>query len=1234
MDLDLGDVAYTLAVGRMAFGHRSIVVARNRSDCIAKLASEVPGLLSRAYQPLRNVPVAFVFPGEEAGRTHLGQQLYDTESHYRDCVAACLIEVERTLGLSLTPALESGEGEGDAPARRVCLFIHEYALATAWIASGIQPRYLVGRGLGEYVAACVAGMMGVADAVSRIAKGVELPVIPAEGREASSLYRFTDESIARILDNGATVFLEVGPGSSLTSHLRNLPEVTQGSCIASLPESDARSADGSLMHRVLAELWLSGASVDWQKFYADRGCRRTVLPSYPFEKHRYWIETRPTPSAAAGSSHRGTAATGGGHCSLPVWKRMPFVSASQLTPGGSCLLFDDGSQLAEALKVSLAACSIATITVTAGWEFARRGEQQFVIDPEREYDYERLLRELTAGGPAPRMLLHLWGVGGGHPDQTAFWSLYSFVKAWTRVGISPPLYAGVLSSEVENVSGSERIAPEKSLVLGGCQAIQHEISGGRSRHFDISFRADPSWQTLKQVARDVVREVSSEPGSARIAYRDGHRWVLDLETVLLNDTPASPAWVRDGGVYWITGGTGGIGVELADFLTQQANVTVVLAQRSELPARGRWSAWIQEHGAKDSISALLNRIASMEARGSTVVLERVDVTDVEAVNQLYEKTLREYGVLNGIIHAAGVAGGGLLALKSRADVWSVLAPKVLGTQAIQTILRLDAEFDFLVLCSSVTALTGGPGRSDYGAANCFLDAFATECNRNGSHVVSINWDAWSETGMAVSQRTVERKGPAMAVGHPLLDTVQEMGGGRLFATHFTSAAHWIARDHLIFGAPTIPGVAYIEMIAAALLPNQGHGKASLQITDLRFIQPLALADVGTTAYMEVREDSSGYGIRLLSGVEPEATLHAQASAAIVPGHGRRVMLDVLARGMSEVDLRGLQPSHDAHGPLQLGPAWNVRVTSCHTADEEFLASLELPEVLLGTAGDYHLHVSLFDVATSFALRYLSQGHLYLPVHYQSVRIYARMPPRIYSHVRHLTSGVETPEVMTFDISIFDPMGNEIVSVERFSVKKVGHGIAATRTASPERDAGAASTSRPYGLSSRAGVDAFAKILGQPGFPQIVVSAAAIDAREEPARADPARTDPGVMVARSTRARPRPELAAPYAPPSNDMEAKLAQIWQEILGVEPIGIDDDYIDLGGDSLLATRLVDRIVTELNTTLSIVTLYDRPTVRELAWSLQESPSEPDAGADRAAALAGKARMRAEFLNRGRVA
>ncbi len=138
----------------------------------------------------------------------------------------------------------------------------------------------------------------------------------------------------------------------------------------------------------------------------------------------------------------------------------------------------------------------------------------------------------------------------------------------------------------------------------------------------------------------------------------------------------------------------------------------------------------------------------MEKYGSETAVVQADVTNINDLQRALEFGRNQFGEINGIIHAAGVAGGGSIALNDPKESEHILAPKLAGTENLNAIFQ-HVPLDFFILCSSMTAVTGRLGEVDYTAANAYLDSFAQSMNsRNNYKATAINWDTWKNTGMA------------------------------------------------------------------------------------------------------------------------------------------------------------------------------------------------------------------------------------------------------------------------------------------------------------------------------------------------------------------------------------------------------------------------------------------------------------------------------------------------------
>ena len=310
----------------------------------------------------------------------------------------------------------------------------------------------------------------------------------------------------------------------------------------------------------------------------------------------------------------------------------------------------------------------------------------------------------------------------------------------------------MVTNDVHAVTGTERVRPEKALVAGPVRTIPSECPGLSCVHIDVEWPDSPVLRG--QVVAAVVTELQHVVASERrlnplpiVAHRGRHRWVQAFEPVA-GAGEAGDARLRDGGVYVVTGGLGGVGLALAGALAEEAHARLVLVGRTVFPAREAWDE-IVSSGQEAALAARIEVVRALEAAGAEVLIVAADVASEEDVARVVTQTRARFGDIHGVVHAAGVGGEGIITLKSRADAERVLRPKVAGTR--QLMRALEGEpLDFVVLCSSLTSVLGGVGQADYGAANAFLDSYAQACWCAGdSRVVSINWDTWRDVGMAV-----------------------------------------------------------------------------------------------------------------------------------------------------------------------------------------------------------------------------------------------------------------------------------------------------------------------------------------------------------------------------------------------------------------------------------------------------------------------------------------------------
>ncbi|MFZ5637100.1 MAG: type I polyketide synthase, partial [Pseudomonadota bacterium] len=241
----------------------------------------------------------------------------------------------------------------------------------------------------------------------------------------------------------------------------------------------------------------------------------------------------------------------------------------------------------------------------------------------------------------------------------------------------------------------------------------------------------------------LLRRDAGRPEEAEIRYRGDARAVARWQEIESAASPASSAW-RDGGVYLITGGLGGLGRLFAqDILRRARGATVVLAGRGAIDARRE---------------AALRSLSADDGRAR---YRPVDLEDAASVDALVASILAEHGRLDGVLHSAGMIADNFLLKKDAGEFARVLGPKVLGTWHLDAATRA-VPLEIFALFSSIASAFGNVGQADYAAGNAFMDAFASHRNalvaaghRRG-RTLAIDWSLWREGGMTLDAETLDR----------------------------------------------------------------------------------------------------------------------------------------------------------------------------------------------------------------------------------------------------------------------------------------------------------------------------------------------------------------------------------------------------------------------------------------------------------------------------------------------
>ena len=910
--IDLADVAFTLQLGRKGFEHRRALVCRDTGDAVEVSKTLDPARVFTGAMTAPDLPVTFLFPGLGDHYPEMGLGLYRSEPVYRrwfdrcaellktplgvdlrelvfpegtdreECTAAAPLDFRAMLGRGAqsqgAPADEASARLDQTRLAQPALFAVELALAKLWMSWGIQPQAMIGYSLGEYVVACLAGVMSVEDTLrvvaararmieelpegamlavplpedelGSLAAGHDLSLAAVNGpattvvsgepaavagleetltergvlsRRLSNTHAFhsammrpkADEltellagislsapeipylsnvtgtwitaeeatdpgywarhmcqtvrfsgGIAELLAGDPRILLEVGPGQNLASFVKQHPDCDAAAAslvFPSMRNAYSGGADRELMLSALGKLWLTGKTVDWPGFYGEERRQRVPLPTYPFERQRHWVDPPAfgeDPSAATG--RRVTLdkqADPADWLYLPTWRREPLpASGGDSALDGAALVFADSCGLAGRLIDRLRDTGREVVRVVAGERFEKTGEGKLTLDPRDPEGYVDLLAE----APGASTIFHLWSVSQDEEDgadafdrhqDLGFYSLLHLAQALGRRGTAQPVQIVAVSSGIQRVSGDEALCPDKATLIGPARVIPQEFPRITCRGIDLTIPAGGAFGDEAEALVDaLIAEAASGSDHDLVAYRDGERWVQDFEAHRMPEADGTPELLREEGVYLLTGGLGGVGLELAAHLARTVRAKLVLTRRSAFPAPEEWDDWLEAHDSDDPVAGQIRRLREIEELGSEVMAVSADVADEGRMREVVGAARQRFGAVDGVVHLAGIPGGGIIQLKTREMAQHILGPKAGGARVLLDLFADagDAAPDFLVMFSSVASILGEFGQADYCGANALLDACAQNHRADRPRVITINWDIWQEVGLAVA----------------------------------------------------------------------------------------------------------------------------------------------------------------------------------------------------------------------------------------------------------------------------------------------------------------------------------------------------------------------------------------------------------------------------------------------------------------------------------------------------
>lgn len=897
----LADIAYTLQNGRKEFNYRRALVGSSIGEVIQELeitthkdqnllenirGNRVQTQLCRGEKQ----SITFMFSGQGAQYIHMGRELYDTEPYFRQQLDSCFEELNQLLGLNLLYVLYPTEDEEERATQALerteiaqpLIFAFEYSLAKLLIYWGIKPTNMIGYSFGEYVAACIADVFTLNDALrliaargalmqktepgamlsvpltekqlkpflnnselslavnngnscivagtkqsisdfeklmkqnkyicfpvntslaghshlmddiilefSEIIKNVEMkdPLIPIISGVTGQLIKSNEISnpnywvnhlretvqfakgIQELAKNPLAVFIEIGVGRDLcvlTSRFINNDQFS----VNLVPDVSKDIASDYFFLSQISKLWVTGIKIDWNKLYFGENRLRISLPTYPFDQRSFKLDFLNQSKLNEvinqlineNVNKRGKISYPKSMYYTSIWKPSSLLPISNMekTLDTRFLLFMDKYGVGERLVKILRNKGIETISVYIGERFSQLDDNIFTMNPNKRDHYSQLMSFFRIDNPSH--IIHLWNIdtvtdNSGEDfeaDTILQKGFYSLLYLAQEIGLQESMkkiQIFVVTSDAYSIGGEGCIEPVKSTVLGPVMVIPKEYPNIHCRNIDISI-GNSDVRRINLICEQLLRELNGTKEEYLVAYRGRTRFTQKIES--LNGTKATnlSRSLRSKGVYFITGGLGGIGLHIAKHLAETKKVRLVLLNRSPFIPREQWVEWLENHEVSNSISLKIKAIQEIEAIGSEVIIVQGDVSQIDQLKKAVNEVRDRWGSIHGVIHAAGVSDGMIMPRRKYSNTAPILKPKINGTLNLYRLL-INTELDFMVLFSSLAAIEGPYGQLAYTSANLYLNTFASNpVVQDAWPVISIVWDRWVNTGVSVSMENL------------------------------------------------------------------------------------------------------------------------------------------------------------------------------------------------------------------------------------------------------------------------------------------------------------------------------------------------------------------------------------------------------------------------------------------------------------------------------------------------
>jgi acyl transferase domain-containing protein/acyl carrier protein len=528
-------------------------------------------------------------------------------------------------------------------------------------------------------------------------------------------------------------------------------EVAECQAQVRVAPADGQSAEQWLL-AAIGTVWRAGAAVKWRRMHRGEP-RRLSLPTYPFQRRRYWVDRPANPFMIPEMPVEGRVDDLDQWTYVPGWRHAPLEPSDrseQIRDAGPWLVFaaeDIGEQVATYLRTAGAEVT----TVRPGTGFALDGDDMTVC-PDSVQDLNALMGALKT---FPRTVVHAFSLAADATDAGAaagtdadgdptvgFESVVSLTAALASNALNETVDLVTVTDRAVSIAGAAPRQPNHAALYGLVPVIAQENPGWTCRMVDVDCQA-AALSTARFAAAVVAEAVTDHAGPVALRGAGAGRWLRGYEQLPL---PAAPdGLLPEGSTVLITGGLGYVGLILARHLALHRKCNVVLTSRSGVPPREQWDDLAAAEAKPPSRAARSVRaLLELESKGAGVLALAADVSDEQSMRAAVGAARDRFGTIDLVVHAAGVSDGAAFGPAHMVDRDAGRTHFAAKVDGFRTLMRVLADQPVRgITLSSLSAVLGGLALGPYAASNAALDAHVLATRAAGRGLwVTVDWDTW------------------------------------------------------------------------------------------------------------------------------------------------------------------------------------------------------------------------------------------------------------------------------------------------------------------------------------------------------------------------------------------------------------------------------------------------------------------------------------------------------------